>query len=62
MSDRDALLLLLRTLVNLLLTSADALVLAVACADVGQYVKHCERGKKYVHPSPDLCFSNLLHG
>lgn len=41
-----------RTLVNLLLNSPDALVLAVACADVGQYVKHCERGKKSVQPSP----------
>lgn len=29
-----------------LLTTEDPLVLAVAVHDLGQYVKHCERGKK----------------
>jgi hypothetical protein len=35
-----------RTLVKLLNESKDPLVLAVAAHDVGQYVKHCDRGKK----------------
>ncbi|KAL7409520.1 ATPase, V1 complex, subunit H [Mrakia frigida] len=65
---------LLKTLVNLLLNSSDALVLAVACADVGQYVKHCERGKKLVnalgaktrvmelmtHENPDVRYRALM--
>ncbi|KIP10325.1 hypothetical protein PHLGIDRAFT_125667 [Phlebiopsis gigantea 11061_1 CR5-6] len=36
----------LKLLVNLLKESSDAIVLAVAAHDVGQYVKHYERGKK----------------
>jgi len=36
----------LKTLVRLLKESDDALVLAVASHDLGQYVKHYERGKK----------------
>ncbi|KAJ7929314.1 ATPase V1 complex subunit H [Mycena leptocephala] len=36
----------LKVLVRLLKESTDPLVLAVAAHDVGQYVKHCERGKK----------------
>ncbi|KAJ7771798.1 ATPase V1 complex subunit H [Mycena metata] len=38
----------LKVLVKLLKESTDPLVLAVAAHDVGQYVKHCERGKKLV--------------
>lgn len=30
------------------MNAQDPTVLAVAVADVGQYVKHCERGKKWV--------------
>ena len=37
---------------KLLNESKDPLVLAVAAHDVGQYVKHCDRGKQYV-----LCFT-----
>lgn len=37
-----------RILIRLLQESADPLVLAVAAHDLGQYVKHYERGKKYV--------------
>jgi len=37
-----------RLLIKLLQESRDAIVLAVAAHDVGQYVKHYERGKKYV--------------
>lgn len=40
-----------RTLIKLLSESHDPTVLAVAAHDVGQYVKHYERGKKSV-PSP----------
>lgn len=39
---------LLRKLLQLLDTSQDPVVLAVAVHDIGQYVKHHERGKKYV--------------
>ena len=35
-----------RILIKLLYESADPTVLAVAVHDVGQYVKHYERGKK----------------
>ncbi len=35
-----------RTLLKLLNESKDPIVLAVAAHDVGQYVKHYERGKK----------------
>jgi len=38
----------LKVLVKLLKESSDPVVLAVAAHDVGQYVKHCERGKKLV--------------
>ena len=38
----------LKVLVRLLKESQDAIVLAVAAHDVGQYVKHYERGKKCV--------------
>lgn len=37
-----------RVLVKLLQDSTEPLVLAVAAHDIGQYVKHYERGKKYV--------------
>ncbi|THG98926.1 hypothetical protein EW026_g3347 [Hermanssonia centrifuga] len=37
----------LKTLVGLLKESNDPVVLAVAAHDIGQYVKHYERGKKY---------------
>ena len=43
-----------RTLIKLLNESNDTVVLAVAAHDIGQYVKHCDRGKKYAS------FSNLL--
>lgn len=36
-----------RVLVELLSNSQDPLVLAVASHDIGQYVKHYPRGKKY---------------
>ncbi|KAG6854987.1 hypothetical protein C0991_009810 [Blastosporella zonata] len=38
----------LQTLLRLLKESTDPLVLAVAAQDVGQYVRHCDRGKKLV--------------
>ncbi|KAK0228218.1 armadillo-type protein [Armillaria fumosa] len=38
----------LKLLLKLLKESSDPTVLAVAAHDVGQYVKHCERGKKLV--------------
>jgi len=38
----------LKILVKLLKEATDPLVLAVATHDIGQYVKHCERGKKFV--------------
>jgi hypothetical protein len=37
-----------RILIRLLNESADPIVLAVAVHDIGQYVKHYERGKKSV--------------
>ena len=43
-----------RLLINLLKNAQDAVVLAVAAHDLGQYVKHYDRGKKYVN-----CFSLL---
>lgn len=39
---------LLRTLVHLLETSRDPLVLSVASFDIGEYVRHYPRGKQYV--------------
>ncbi|EPQ58239.1 ATPase, V1 complex, subunit H [Gloeophyllum trabeum ATCC 11539] len=64
----------LKTLVRLLKESSDALVLAVAAHDLGQYVKHYERGKKVVtdlgaktrvmelmtHPNPDVRYQALI--
>jgi len=38
----------LKTLLRLLRDSGDSIVLAVAAHDIGQYVKHYERGKKMV--------------
>lgn len=38
-----------RVLVKILNDSIDPNVLAVAAHDIGQYVKHYERGKKSVH-------------
>ena len=35
-----------RVLINLLKTAQDPVVLAVAAHDLGQYVKHHDRGKK----------------
>lgn len=37
-----------RRLIELLRSSQDPIVLAVAAHDLGQYVKYYERGKKYV--------------
>ncbi|KAJ2945637.1 hypothetical protein O0L34_g464 [Tuta absoluta] len=39
---------LLRTLVHLLEKSADPVVLAVACYDIGEYVRHYPRGKHII--------------
>lgn len=39
-----------RRLINILKTSTDPNILAIAANDIGQYVKHYERGKKYVLP------------
>lgn len=39
---------LYRILIRLLKESDDPIVLAVASHDIGQYVKHYDRGKKYV--------------
>lgn len=47
-----------RILVRLLKESDDAIILAVAAHDLGQYVKHYERGKKCVSSCIDL-FSPL---
>ncbi|KAG6812765.1 hypothetical protein H0H92_000680 [Tricholoma furcatifolium] len=38
----------LQILLRLLKDSSDPLVLAVAAQDIGQYVRHCDRGKKLV--------------
>lgn len=37
---------LLKILINLLETSSDALILSVACFDLGEYVRHYQRGKQ----------------
>ncbi|PPQ64691.1 hypothetical protein CVT26_002781 [Gymnopilus dilepis] len=64
----------LKILIKLLKESADPLVLAVAAHDIGQYVKHYERGKKPVadlsgktrvmelmtHPNSDVRYHALL--
>ncbi|KAF8894443.1 armadillo-type protein [Infundibulicybe gibba] len=64
----------LKALIRLLAVSNDPLVLAVAAHDVGQYVKHYDRGKKLVtdmggktrvmelmsHENPDVRYRALL--
>ncbi|KAK0448379.1 armadillo-type protein [Desarmillaria tabescens] len=64
----------LKLLLKLLKESSDPTVLAVAAHDVGQYVKHCERGKKLVtdlggktrvmelmtHEDPDVRYRALM--
>jgi V-type H+-transporting ATPase subunit H len=45
---------MVRVLVKLLKESSDPVVLAVAAHDVGQYVKHYDRGKKFVGLSTPL--------
>ncbi|KAG9226035.1 hypothetical protein CCMSSC00406_0008697 [Pleurotus cornucopiae] len=64
----------LKILVKLLIDSSDPLVLAVAAHDIGQYVKHYERGKKFVtdlggktrvmdlmtHEDPDVRYRALI--
>ncbi|KAF9557693.1 ATPase, V1 complex, subunit H [Agrocybe pediades] len=64
----------LKTLINLLKNSNDSTVLAVAAHDIGQYVKHYERGKKPVselggkarvmelmtHPDSDVRYRALI--
>ncbi|KAJ7236716.1 ATPase V1 complex subunit H [Mycena haematopus] len=57
----------LKVLVKLLKESTDPLVLAVAAHDVGQYVKHCDRGKKLTrvmelmtHSDSDVRYRALL--
>ncbi|PPQ63197.1 hypothetical protein CVT24_005742 [Panaeolus cyanescens] len=64
----------LRILIKILQESTDPVVLAVAAHDIGQYVKHYERGKKYVtefggkakvmelmtHPNSDVRYRALL--
>ncbi|KAF9459349.1 armadillo-type protein [Collybia nuda] len=64
----------LKSLIALLFNSTDPIVLAVAAHDVGQYVKHYDRGKKIVtdlggkarvmelmgHENPDVRYRALL--
>ncbi|KAF9052770.1 armadillo-type protein [Panaeolus papilionaceus] len=64
----------LKVLIKILQESKDPIVLAVAAHDIGQYVKHYERGKKYVtdfggkakvmelmtHPNSDVRYRALL--
>ncbi|KAF8636522.1 hypothetical protein AX17_003335 [Amanita inopinata Kibby_2008] len=64
----------LRILIKLLNESHDPTVLAVAAHDIGQYVKHCDRGKKLVadlggkarvmqlmsHENPDVRYRALI--
>ncbi|KAI0362734.1 ATPase V1 complex subunit H [Trametes cingulata] len=65
---------LLKILIRLLSESSDPTVLAVAAHDIGQYVKHYERGKKILtdlggktrvmelmsHPDPDVRYQALI--
>ncbi|KAI0665077.1 ATPase V1 complex subunit H [Cubamyces menziesii] len=65
---------LLKILIRLLSESNDPTVLAVASHDIGQYVKHYERGKKILtdlggktrvmelmsHPNPDVRYQALI--
>jgi V-type H+-transporting ATPase subunit H len=46
-------------LIKLLNEASDPLVLAVAVHDVGQYVKHYERGKKSVLVYSSICIHPL---
>ncbi|KDQ60593.1 hypothetical protein JAAARDRAFT_31557 [Jaapia argillacea MUCL 33604] len=64
----------LKTLVSLMQESADPIVLAVAVHDLGQYVKHYDRGKKIItdlggkeramqlmsHENPDVRYQALI--
>ncbi|KAF8197401.1 armadillo-type protein [Pholiota molesta] len=64
----------LKNLISVLKETTDPIALAVAAHDIGQYVKHYERGKKYVadfggkarvmelmnHPHPDVRYRALL--
>ena len=50
----------LRILINLLNHAQDPVVLAVAAHDLGQYVKHYDRGKKYVDCFTLLTLSDLI--
>lgn len=64
----------LRILIKLLKESSDAVVLAVAAHDIGQYVKHYDRGRKWVaelggkarvmqlmsHENPDVRYHALM--
>ncbi|KAF9452825.1 ATPase, V1 complex, subunit H [Macrolepiota fuliginosa MF-IS2] len=64
----------LKLLIHILNTSADPNILAVAANDIGQYVKHYDRGKKFVtdlggkarvmelmaHTNPDVRYRALL--
>merc|ERR1719423_197623 len=65
---------LLKILIQLLETSADPLVLCVACFDLGEYVRHYQRGKHVLeqlggktmvmtllsHPDPNVRYEALL--
>jgi len=51
----------LRRLIELLRSSDEPVVLAVAAHDLGQYVKYHERGKKYVlEPTSTLVYIELI--
>jgi len=64
----------LKLLINILKTSNDPNILAIGANDIGQYVKHYERGKKFVtdlggkalvmelmtHPHPEVRYRALL--
>ncbi|KAF9475678.1 ATPase, V1 complex, subunit H [Pholiota conissans] len=64
----------LKNLISVLKESTDVTALAVAAYDIGQYVKHYERGKKFVadlggkarvmelmtHPNPDVRYRALI--
>lgn len=50
-----------RALIKLLKESHDPVVLAVAAHDIGHYVKHCDRGKKYIFlPDPMMTSNHFL--
>ena len=50
-----------RRLIELLRSSQDPIVLAVAAHDLGQYVKYYERGKKYVFRAHSIRSFHLIH-